>query len=146
MSGPNKSTRTGDGVSLSSTFLEFCSKVRNSDPSILSGVGQPVKIRHLSEKEDMELADALLENTNVTYLELKPEKYTKSSAEAMAKYVRTSKRLQHIRIRQNGELREREKTCCFLDAIKKGLLHIRRNGELREREEILCCFLHAIQK
>jgi hypothetical protein len=35
MSDPNSSTSTGDGVSLSSTFLEFCAKVRKDDPSIL---------------------------------------------------------------------------------------------------------------
>jgi hypothetical protein len=44
----------------------------------------------------MELADALLENTNVTYLKLETENYTKCSAEAMAKYVRTSKCLQCV--------------------------------------------------
>jgi hypothetical protein len=68
----------------------------------------------------MELADALLENTSVTYLRLETE--TKSSAEAMAKYLRTSKCLQ--RLHWNGEI----------------------HAELRHWEEILCCFLPAIQE
>jgi hypothetical protein len=82
---------------LSSTFLEFCAKVRSNDPSILPEFGEPFNIGHLSEREGLELADALLENTNVTYLELKTQEYTKRFAEAMAKYVRTSKHVQHIR-------------------------------------------------
>jgi hypothetical protein len=65
MSDRNDSTRTSDSVSLSSTFLEFCAKVRKDDPSVLPEPVQPFKIRQLSEKEDIELADALLENTNV---------------------------------------------------------------------------------
>jgi Ran GTPase-activating protein (RanGAP) involved in mRNA processing and transport len=55
-------------------------------------------------------------------LSWKTEKYTKSSAEAMAKYVRTSKRLQHIR--WNGAWYPQFRHC----------------------EEILCCFLPAIQE
>jgi Leucine-rich repeat (LRR) protein len=128
MSDSNDSTllsTINDGrASLSSTFLDFCVKVRNNDTSILPefGNGKPFNIRHLSEKEDMELADALLENTNVTYLEFETEKYTNSSAEAMAKYVRTSKQLQHIR--WNGAWYPQFRHC----------------------EEILCCFLPAIQE
>jgi Ran GTPase-activating protein (RanGAP) involved in mRNA processing and transport len=106
----------------STIFLEFCAKVRNNDPSILPAVGMPLKIREdLSEREDIELASALLENTSVKYLQLEIGNYTKSSAEAMAKYVRTSKHLQRIR----------------WDGV---------NSELRQREEILCCFLRAIQE
>jgi hypothetical protein len=104
------------------TFLEFCAKVRNNDPSILPEPGQPLRIRRLSQKAGIELADALLENTNVTDLELGTEKCTKSSAEAMAKYMRTSKRLQRIR--------------CIGDSGR----------ELQHREEILCCFLPAFQE
>jgi dihydroorotase-like cyclic amidohydrolase len=93
MSDPNDSTSAiaDDRALLSSRTLEFCAKVRKNDPSILPVLGQPVRICHVSEKDDMELADALLENTNVTYLELLTAKYTNRSAEAMAKYVRTSK-------------------------------------------------------
>jgi hypothetical protein len=91
MSDPNESTSTGDdGVSLSSTFLEFCAKVRRNDRSILPEVGEPFKIRNLRENEDMELADALMENTNITYLQLNTANFT-NSAEANAKNVRTSK-------------------------------------------------------
>jgi hypothetical protein len=122
MSDPNDSASTGDGVPLSSNFLEFCVKVRNNDPSILPEGDEPFNIRDLSEREGLELADALLENNNVTYLELKTKKYTKSSAEAMAKYMRTSKHLQHI-------LWDRE-----LDA------------ESWHREEMFCCFLPAFQE
>jgi Ran GTPase-activating protein (RanGAP) involved in mRNA processing and transport len=82
---------------LSSAFLECCARVRNSDPSILPERGRYFNIRHSSEKEDIELADALLENTNVTHLQFNTNYYTKSAAEAMTKYVRTSKRLQRIR-------------------------------------------------
>jgi hypothetical protein len=68
MSVSNDSTSAGNGGPLSSTVIEFCAKVRNNDPSILSELGRPFIIRpHLSEKGDIELADALLKNTNVTY-------------------------------------------------------------------------------
>jgi hypothetical protein len=124
MSVSNDSTSTGNGVSLSSTFLDFCVKVRNSDPSILPEPGYPFKIRrYLSEKEHMALADALLENTNVTYLELDTAQYTKSSAEAMAKYVRTSNRLQRIRLGGDYPMvrfrQHEEKLCYFLLAIQE---------------------------
>jgi Ran GTPase-activating protein (RanGAP) involved in mRNA processing and transport len=109
-------------ASLSSTFLEFCAKVRNNDPSILPELGKPFMIHDLSERQHMELADALLENTRITYLKLKTEKYTKNSVEAIAKYVRTSKRLQRIRwnLKWDAECQQREKElCCFLSAIQK---------------------------
>jgi hypothetical protein len=108
---------------LSSTFLEFCAKVRGNDLSILPAAGKPLRIRHLSEK--VELADALLENNSVTYLELEARNFTKSSAEAMAKYVRISRRLQ--RIHWNGELNAGDR-------------------ELQLCEEILCYFLPAFQE
>jgi hypothetical protein len=70
MSVSNDSTLAGtidDGRALlSSTFLEFCAKVRNNDPSILPELGNPFQIRNLSEREHTELADALLENNSVT--------------------------------------------------------------------------------
>jgi hypothetical protein len=106
---------------LSSTFLEFCGKVRNNDPTILPEPGKPFEIRNLGDQEDIELADALLKNTSITYLELGTAKYTKRHAEAMAKYVRTSKCLQ--RISWNTTYRV-----------------------LQQREEILCCFLPAFQE
>jgi hypothetical protein len=65
---------------LSSAFLDFCSKIRNNDPSILPALGKPFKIRLMCEREGIELADALLESTSVTYLKLEPGKYTKSVA------------------------------------------------------------------
>jgi Ran GTPase-activating protein (RanGAP) involved in mRNA processing and transport len=113
---------------LSSTFLEFCVKVRNNDPSILPESGKPFKIRCLSEREHVELADALLENSSVTYLELETAKYTKSSAEAMAKYVRTSKRLQRIRLYR------------WLNKWETD------NRKLQHCEEMFCCFLPALQE
>jgi hypothetical protein len=85
MSDPNDSTSTGDGVPFSSTFLDFCAKVRKDDPSILPEPGEPLRIHQLSERENIELADALQENTNVRYLTLETAKYMKSSAEKMAK-------------------------------------------------------------
>jgi Ran GTPase-activating protein (RanGAP) involved in mRNA processing and transport len=136
MSVSNDSTGTctiDDGRTLlSSTFLDFCIKVRNNDPSILPQPGWPLRIRHISEKECIELADALLENTSVTDLELQILMYTKDSAEAMAKYVRTSKHLQRIRW---GEEYQRspeseEMFCCLLLAIQEStslkLLHMER--------------------
>jgi Ran GTPase-activating protein (RanGAP) involved in mRNA processing and transport len=107
-----------------STFLDFCVKVRNSDPCIMPD-DKPFNIRDLSEREGLELADALLENNSVTYLGLWTDSYTKCSSEAMAKYVRTSKRLQ--RINWEDELRGDDRA-------------------LRLRQEILCCFLNAIQE
>jgi hypothetical protein len=129
MSDPNDSmvlSTIEDGTALlSPIFLEFCTKVRNNDPSILPEPGEPFRIHLFSEKEDMELAHALLENINVTYLDLEMEHPTKSSAEAMAKYVRTSKFLQRIRWHTNLMLSDRV---------------------LQHREEILCCFLRALQE
>jgi Ran GTPase-activating protein (RanGAP) involved in mRNA processing and transport len=111
---------------VSSTFLDFCIKVRNNDPSILPESGEPFKIRYMREREGKELADALLENISVTYIEIDMNKYTRSAAEAMAKYVRNSKRLQRISWKGvfGGKL------------IPQDFQH---------REEMLCCFLPAIQ-
>jgi hypothetical protein len=125
MSDPNDSTNTGDGVSLSSTFLEVLVKLRNNDPSVLPELGQPFRIRNLSEKEIIELSDILLENNSVTYLELEMNNYAKSWAEAMAKYVRTSKRLQHF---------------LWYDGMQDG------PRALQQRDEMLCCFLPAFQE
>jgi hypothetical protein len=108
MSDLNDSASTDNGDS----FVEFCAKVRNNDPSILPRVGEPFKIRHLSENEHIELADALLKNNSVTSLELGAYKYTKISAEAMAEYVRSSKRLQRIRYFH-------PMLCCFMTAIQE---------------------------
>jgi hypothetical protein len=113
------STIAGRRALLSSTFLEFCAKVRNIDPSILPELGKPFKIRKMCEREHKELADALLENTNVTYLELERNKYTKISAEAMAKYVRTSKHLQRFRWNGNNWTMGEEIICCFCLQFKK---------------------------
>ena len=100
MSVSNDSTAFGtidnERALLLSIFTEFCTKLRNNDPSILPELSEPLRINCSSEKEHMELADALLENTNVTYLQLWTADYTEGSAEAMAKYMRTSKRLQRI--------------------------------------------------
>jgi hypothetical protein len=69
MSDPSDSTSIVDAgrASLSSPFLDFCANVRNSDPSILPAHGKPLRIRNLSEKAGIELSDALLEDTYVTY-------------------------------------------------------------------------------
>jgi hypothetical protein len=79
----------------------------------------------------MELADALLENNSVRYLELKTERYNKSSAEAMAMFLRTSKRLQQVRW-----VRDSEKSRWVRDS----------GGECQRREEMLCYFLPAFQE
>jgi Ran GTPase-activating protein (RanGAP) involved in mRNA processing and transport len=102
------------------TFLEFCVKVRKNDPSILPELGSPFKILSMCKRQHIELADALLENTSVTYLELESEHYTEFSAKKMAKYVRTSKHLQHIHwIESYRRSQQRErKICCFLLAIQ----------------------------
>jgi hypothetical protein len=123
VSNDSSGTIDGDGVSLSSTFLEFCAKVRNDDLSILPLPGAPFRIRQLSESEHMELADALLENNTVTYLELETENYSKSSADAMAKYIRTNMRLQRIRWdeERDGEHSCEEMLCCFLPAIQESM-------------------------
>jgi hypothetical protein len=71
MSDPNDSTARStvdDGrTSLSSIFLDFCAKVRNNDPFILPEPDNPLRIRRLIERDVMEVADDLPENTNVTY-------------------------------------------------------------------------------
>jgi hypothetical protein len=131
MSLSNDSTGTIDNgrALLSSTFLDICVKVRNNDPTILQELGEPFNIRCVCERERIELADALLENTSVTYLELARQKYTKRFAEAIAKYVRTSTRLQ--RIRWNGDW----------DSVIDD-----RDLVLRHREEMFSCLLPAIQE
>jgi hypothetical protein len=90
------SNNNDDGRSF---FLDFLHKIRNNDPSILPEPGKPFKIHRMCESEGIELADALLENTSITYLQLETRNYEKkiAFAEAMAKYVRTSKHLRHIR-------------------------------------------------
>jgi Leucine-rich repeat (LRR) protein len=125
MNDPNDSAGTGDGPPLSSKFHDFCAKVRNSDPSVLPEPGQPLRLSHLSEEENMELADALMESTNVTNLFLGTSNYTRSSAEAMAKYVRASKYLQRI---------------CWARHLMMG------QRAMQQHEEMLCCFLPAIQE
>jgi hypothetical protein len=108
--------------SIDATFIEFCAKVRSNDPTIMPELGRPFKIRHLSDEEDTELADALLENKRVTYLELETQRYSKSSTEAIAKYVRTSKRLKHIHWPRNFRVSaamQEEMFCCFLPAIQE---------------------------
>jgi hypothetical protein len=60
MSVSNDSTGTiDDGRSF--TFVGIS---RSNDLSILPELGKPFKIRYLSEKEDMKLADALFENAS----------------------------------------------------------------------------------
>jgi hypothetical protein len=98
--------------------------VRSNDPSVLPEPGKPLRIQHSYEREVIELTDALLENKSTMYLQLETGGYTTSSAEAMAKYVRTSKRLHHIL--WDGELYS--------------------ESEWRHREDMLCCFLPAIQE
>jgi Ran GTPase-activating protein (RanGAP) involved in mRNA processing and transport len=133
MSVSKDSTSTGtveNGIALlSSTFLDFCAKVRNNDPSILPALGEHFKIRPMCEREGIELADALLENTVVTYLQLETGQYTKSSAEAMAKFVRNSKHLQHIKWNEDWD--------AVINDRELGLCH---------REEMFSCFLPAIQE
>jgi Ran GTPase-activating protein (RanGAP) involved in mRNA processing and transport len=123
MSDSNDPTiSTDNGVvsrALSSTFLEFCAKVRNNDPSILPEDSLPFTIDHMGEKYGMELASALMENTNVKNLELWQVEYTKILAEAMAKYVRTSKSLESLSWKR---------------------------GSLKYCDDIVSCLLHAIQE
>jgi Ran GTPase-activating protein (RanGAP) involved in mRNA processing and transport len=121
MSDPNGSTSTSNGAQLSFTFLEFCAKVRSNDLTILPEPGQPLRIADLGERESIALSQALLGNTSVTYLELDTATFTKSAAEAMAKYVRTSKSLRNIRWSSSNE-------------------------GLKQYEEMLCCFLPALQE
>jgi hypothetical protein len=87
---------------------------------------RPFSIHSMCEREGTELSNVLLENTCATYLLLEMEKYTESSAEAMAKYVRASKHLQRIR--------------CNVDLVAD---HHRLR---RQCPKILCCFLPAIQE
>jgi Ran GTPase-activating protein (RanGAP) involved in mRNA processing and transport len=133
MSDPNDSTSTGEGVPLTFMFLEFCAKVRTNDPSLLPELGEPLRILNLGERESIELSDALLGNTSVTYLELDTAEYTKSTAKAMAKYVRTSKSSQHIRWPRNDESRGEQ-------------TYVAKKESAEKDEEMLCYFLPAIQE
>jgi hypothetical protein len=113
------------------TFNDFCVKVRNNDPSIMPEVGEPFAIEHLGEKQYVDLADALLENKSVTYLRLETSTYMKDSAEAMAKYIRSSKHLQRIlwptptrrtnRSEDEKSKQHEEMLCCFLPAIQESM-------------------------
>jgi hypothetical protein len=126
MSDLNDSASTGGGVPLSATLLDFCAKVRKDDPTVLMYPGEPFRIRVLSEDEHMELADALLENNSITYLELGTAiKHPRRYIEAMAEYVRTSKCLQRICWHSNSIVADRVLQPC---------------------EEMLCYLLPAIQE
>jgi Ran GTPase-activating protein (RanGAP) involved in mRNA processing and transport len=133
MSHPNESTSTGEGAPLSLTFLEFCAKVRSNDPTILPSPGEPLRILNLSERESIELSEALLGNTSVTYIELDTAQFTKSTAEVMAKYVRSSKSLQHIRWPRNDESRGEQ-------------TYVAKKESAEKDEEMLSYFLPAIQE
>jgi Leucine-rich repeat (LRR) protein len=142
MSVSNDSPLTGtvdDGRAfLSSTFLDFCSKVRINDPSVLPALGEPFRIRHMCEREVIELADALLECTSVTYLELETGNYTKSFAKAMAEFVRTSKHLKRINWNVDRDAviddrRSEEMFCCCLLAIQESTSLKELNMELPSR-------------
>jgi hypothetical protein len=103
-------------------FSSFCTKVRKDDPSILLDRNSTFRIRpSLGEKESIELAAALLENTSVTDLELVWQTYTKRPAEAMVNYVRTSKHLEHLRFPESRMTAGRELPilCYFLNAIQE---------------------------
>jgi hypothetical protein len=76
---PTELSSINNGTALhSSAIIAFCGKMRNNDPSILPEVGRPFKIHLLGEREGVELADALLENTSVTYFKLEIKEYTKA--------------------------------------------------------------------
>jgi hypothetical protein len=111
--------------------------VRNNDRSILPEPGKSLRLRYLNEKEGIEISDALLENNSVTYLELGTAMYAKGSAEALANYVRTSKRLEHIT--WNGELysllQHEEMMCCLLPAIQESTSLKELHMELPPNEE-----------
>jgi Ran GTPase-activating protein (RanGAP) involved in mRNA processing and transport len=70
----------------------------------------------------VELANALLENNGVTYMQLVAENHTKRSAEAMAKYVCTGKCLQRIRCDVDWDEDDdncEEMFCTFLPAFQE---------------------------
>jgi Ran GTPase-activating protein (RanGAP) involved in mRNA processing and transport len=113
-----------DATLLSMKFLEICAKVRNNDPSLSPNRGKPFRFPSLSENEGIKLADALLENKSVTYLELDMDSYTIISAEAMAEYLRASKCLQSVSWPRS----------------------IHDHEEIPQSEEILCRFLSAFQE
>lgn len=78
-------------------FSTFAPRCETAIFSVLPESGKPFKIRRICEREGLELADALLQNTNITYLQFGTATYTKSFlGEAMAKYVRASKRLKRF--------------------------------------------------
>jgi hypothetical protein len=73
----------------------------------------------MREQKGMELASALMENTNVKNIEVWTVEYTIAYARAMANYVRTSRQLQSLRWG---------------------------SGDLTYSDDIACCLLHAIQE
>lgn len=85
--------------SVSSTFLQCCVRLRADDPTVLPRKGAPFVInRKLSERESIELTNALLQNTNIQSISLNVDHYTSKSAETMGKYLRGSKHLQRVRL------------------------------------------------
>jgi Ran GTPase-activating protein (RanGAP) involved in mRNA processing and transport len=79
---------------ISSTFLDFCTKLRDDDPTVLPSADMPFRIRcGLSETEHIGLSDALLESRAVKRLELEVLGFTERSAKAIGKYLRSSKHL-----------------------------------------------------
>jgi Ran GTPase-activating protein (RanGAP) involved in mRNA processing and transport len=110
-----------DSASTWQAFGMYCDQLRANDPTVVPGDNLPFKIRPcLSEKEHIELADALTQNTIVKRIFLDVDDFTERSAQAMAEYLRTSKNLYSVILcgsRNNSE--SQRVLSCFLLALKE---------------------------
>jgi Ran GTPase-activating protein (RanGAP) involved in mRNA processing and transport len=93
----NIHTMAEDSASTSPTFREYCDKLRANDPTVLPRDNFPFKIGPLlSEREHIELADALTQNTLIERIFMELDDYTERSAKAMAEYFRASEGLRCV--------------------------------------------------
>jgi hypothetical protein len=102
----NAHVDTGGGdSSISSAVRVLCDRLRANDPRVLAHDSFFVPIEshgEYSEGERIQVFQALKENTQVKRIRLWSHGYTKSSAEAAAKYLESSQTLQTIRLRCYG--------------------------------------------
>jgi hypothetical protein len=123
MSDPYDSTSTidDDDVSLSSTFLECCVKVRNNDPSILLAPNLQTLVltdRTLGSAGLAELAPALYRNTSIKVLDMSNNYLNDiESAEILRDILRSNKTITALDLSRNWFGR----TTGFVECIAVGL-------------------------
>jgi Ran GTPase-activating protein (RanGAP) involved in mRNA processing and transport len=109
-----------DSAPISATFLGYCNQLRENDPTVLPRDNLPFKIGpRLSEREHIELADALTHNTRVQRIFMELDDYSERSAQAMAEYFRASKVLRCVILSGSRNNSESQRVLsCLLVALQ----------------------------